>query len=62
MIKITDVNIFHRSAEVMNYLKSTGSAPELLMRDEVTSKSDVWSAAIVLLEVRASFQLTSVDK
>lgn len=32
-------------------MKSTSSAPETLLKNELTSKSDIWSAGIVLLEV-----------
>lgn len=55
IIKITDLNIFKRTPEVLNYLKSTSSAPETLLRNELSSKSDIWSAGIVLLEVSELF-------
>ncbi|EWS71517.1 protein kinase (macronuclear) [Tetrahymena thermophila SB210] len=53
IIKITDLNIFKKSIQVMDYLKSTSSAPETLLYNELTTKSDIWSAGIVILEMMA---------
>lgn len=43
--------MFIKTNEVLNYIKSSSSAPEMILRNEMTSKSDIWSAGIVLIEV-----------
>lgn len=53
LLKITDLNIFVKTNEILERLKSLSSAPELLIKNELTSKSDVWSAGIVLIEMVA---------
>lgn len=40
-----------RTPNLLEKLKSTSSAPEVLLRNELTAKSDVWSIGIVLIEV-----------
>jgi len=54
LLKITDLNIFVRTPNLLEKLKSTSSAPEVLLRNELTAKSDVWSIGIVLIEVSIS--------
>ena len=60
LLKITDLNIFVRTPNVLEKLKSTSSAPELLLRNELTAKSDIWSIGIVLIEVREGGKKTKV--
>ncbi|KAL4450273.1 hypothetical protein ABPG74_008979 [Tetrahymena malaccensis] len=47
-LKLTDINMFKNK----KHLHSLYSAPELLQRDELTEKSDIWSACLIFIEMR----------
>ncbi|EAR98531.2 Serine/Threonine kinase domain protein (macronuclear) [Tetrahymena thermophila SB210] len=47
-LKLTDINMFKNKKHLHNLY----SAPELLQRDQLTEKSDIWSACLIFIEMR----------
>ncbi|KAL4475765.1 hypothetical protein ABPG72_011542 [Tetrahymena utriculariae] len=47
-LKLTDINMFKN----MKHLHNLYSAPELLQKNLLTEKSDIWSACLIFIEMR----------